>query len=310
MPLDPQAQEVINQMKSLNLPPYASVSPAEARENFLKKPRFDGPDVGNVNNLTIHLNGADIPIRIYTPEGTGPFPIVCWFHGGGWVIGNLETADATARELTIGTEAVVISVDYRLAPEAKFPTAFEDCYAVTEWVSHNPSVANIDPTRLAVAGDSAGGNLAAAVCLAARDRKGPSLAFQLLVYPVTSWEFQTNSYLENGEGYLLTLDTMKWFWNHYLTTESDASNPYAAPLAAKDLSNLPPALVITAEFDPLRDEGEIYAERLLAAGVSTNCIRYDGMIHGFFSMDSVIDKGKQAVAAASTALKKALAYKQ
>jgi acetyl esterase/lipase len=230
-----------------------------------------------------------------------------WFHGGGWVVGDLESADATARHLTVRADCVVVSVDYRLAPETKFPGPAEDCYSATKWVAQNAASINVDPSKIAVGGDSAGGNLAAVISLMARDRGGPPLALQLLVYPVTDRDFSTESYVQNAEGYQLTRDSMIWYWNHYLKSDADVANPYAAPLQAQDLRGLPPALVITAEYDPLRDEGEAYAHRLEAAGVNTTCIRYDGMIHGFFGMATAIDKGKQAIAQASASLKAAFA---
>ena len=189
----------------------------------------------------------------------------------------------------------MVSVDYRLAPESKFPVPFDDCYAATEWAAHNAAALNGDADRIAVGGDSAGGNLAAAVALAARDRRGPSLNFQLLVYPVTARDYQTGSYQKNAEGYMLTRDAMQWYWDHYLASDADASNPYAAPLEAADLSGLPQALVITAEFDPLCDEGEAYAGMLKAAGSDAEASRYDGMIHGFFGMCGVVDKAELAV---------------
>ena len=243
-------------------------------------------------------------MRIYTPAGAGTFPALVWFHGGGWVVGTLDMADGTSRHLCVGADCVVISVDYRLAPEAKFPAAAEDCYAATKWVAENASSINVDPYRIAVGGDSAGGNLAAVVSLMVRDRGGPTLAFQLMVYPVTDRNFRTDSYRQNAEGYLLTREGMVWYWEHYLREPSDAVNPYAAPMQAKDLKGLPPALVITAEFDPLRDEGEAYAKRLEAAGVRTICTRYDGMVHG---MSDMVDKAKGAITQASTALRSTLA---
>ena len=307
MPLDPQAQQVLDQMAALGLPPNHTVSPEEARANMLARPRPEGPEVAKVEDRTIANGNFQVPVRIYTPAGSGPFPVLSWFHGGGWVLGNLETADATARHLAVGAGCVVVSVDYRLAPEAKFPVPFDDCYAATQWIVQNAASINVDPSRIAVGGDSAGGNLAAGICLAAKDRGGLPIAFQLLVYPVTAVDFSTGSYKQNADGYLLTMDGMKWYWNHYLSSDADASNPYAAPLAAKDLSGLPPALVITAEFDPLRDEGEAYAKKLQDAGVAATAIRYDGMIHGFFGMSAVLDKGAQAVAQASSALMAAFA---
>ena len=307
MPLDPQAQQVLDQMAALGLPPNHTVSPEEARANMLARPRPEGPEVAKVEDRTIANGNFQVPVRIYTPAGSGPFPVLSWFHGGGWVLGNLETADATARHLAVGAGCVVVSVDYRLAPEAKFPVPFDDCYAATQWIVQNAASINVDPSRIAVGGDSAGGNLAAGICLAAKDRGGLPIAFQLLVYPVTAVDFSTGSYKQNADGYLLTMDGMKWYWNHYLSSDADASNPYAAPLAAKDLSGLPPALVITAEFDPLRDEGEAYAKKLRDAGVAATATRYDGMMHGFFGMSAVLDKGAQAVAQASSALMSAFA---
>jgi acetyl esterase/lipase len=309
MPLDPQAKQVLEQIAALGLPPNHLVSPAQARINMKSRPRAAGPEVARVEDRLIPGPGVDIPVRIYTPTGSGPFPTLVWFHGGGWVVGDLETADPTARHLTVGAKCVVISVDYRLAPETKFPGAADDSYAATVWAVQHATRFNADPGNIAVGGDSAGGNLAAAVALMARDRSGPSLAFQLLVYPVISRDFDRSSYRQNAEGFGLTLDAMRWYWDQYLQHPEDASNPYAAPLVAEHLKGLPPALVITAECDPLRDEGEAFAKRLQAAGVPTTYSRYDGMIHGFFGMNAVLDKGKQAVAEACAALQQAFAAK-
>jgi acetyl esterase len=307
MPLDPQAQQVIDQIAALGLPPAHTVSPAEARINSKARPRSPGPQVAKVEDRDVPGPDAPVPVRIYTPAGPGPFPILVWFHGGGWVVGDLDGADGTARHLTVGANCVTISVDYRLAPETKFPGPADDCYAATLWAAQHASSLNGDASRIAVGGDSAGGNLAAAVSLMARDRGEPSLVFQLLVYPVTNRDFGTTSYEQNATGYLLSTDSMKWYWDHYIGDAADAANPYAAPMQEKDLSNLPPALVITAEYDPLRDEGEAYARSLQEAGVPTTCTRYDGMIHGFFGMSAMIDKGKQAVSEAAAALKAAFA---
>jgi len=305
MPLDPQAQQVIEQMAALGFPPAHTVSPEQARLNNKARPRAAGPEVARVDDRRIPGPGPEIPVRLYTPAGAGPFPILAWFHGGGWVIGDLDTADATARHLCVGAGCVVVSVDYRLAPETKFPGAADDCYAATQWAVRQAAALNGDPDRIAVGGDSAGGNLAAAVTLMARDRGGPALHFQLLVYPVTHRNYTTSSYQRYADGYLLSRDSMRWYWNHYLRDEADANNPYAAPLLAKDLGGLPPALVITAECDPLCDEGAAYAQRLQSAGVRTTYSCYDGMIHGFFGMPAVLDQGRQAVAEASAALHKA-----
>jgi acetyl esterase len=297
----------MEQIAALGLPPNHTVSPEQARINGKARPRAAGPEVAKVEDSRTPGPGPEIPVRIYTPAGAGPFPILAWFHGGGWVVGDLDTADPTARHLAVEAGCVVVSVDYRLAPETKFPGAADDCYAATVWAAQNAARLNGDADRLAVGGDSAGGNLAAAVALMARDRGKPPLVFQLLVYPVTACDFDTASYRQNAEGYMLTRDGMRWYWDHYLSTPADASNPYAAPLVAQDLSGLPAALVITAEFDPLCDEGEVYGRRLQAAGVPTTCSRYDGMIHGFFGMPAVLDKGQRAIAEASAALRRAFA---
>ncbi len=309
MPLDQQARRVLDQLAALGLPPNHTVSPQQARINMNSRPQSAGPEVARVEDRAIPGPGPDVPVRIYTPDGRGPFPVLVWFHGGGWVVGDLDTADGTARRLTAQTGCVVVSVDYRLAPEARFPAAAEDCYAVTQWVATNAAGIDADPGRIAVGGDSSGGNLAAVVSLMARDRGVSPPVFQLLVYPVIARDFDTGSYRQNGEGYGITRDSMKWYWDLYLTEDADASNPYAAPLLANDLSGLPPALVITAEFDPLCDEGEAYAQCLQEAGVAVTYSRYDGMIHGFFGMPAFIDRGRIAVGEASAALKAAFSEK-
>ena len=307
MPLDPQARAVLDQLAAMGLPAVNEVSPEQARANMKLRPRAPGPEVAKVEDRSIPGPDGDVPVRIYTPEGSGPFPILVWYHGGGWVIGDLESADGPSRHLCVGADCVVVSVDYRLAPETKFPGPAEDCYAATQWAVDNAAAINGDPARVAVGGDSAGANLAAAVLLMARDRNGPAISFQLLVYPVTERNFNTASYHDNATGYSLTQAGMRWFWDQYLADDADAANPYAAPAQAANLSGLPPALVITAEFDPLRDEGEAYAKLLRNAGVPTQATRYDGMIHGFFAMPAVLDQGRRAVDEATAALKASLA---
>ena len=307
MPLDPQAKMVLEQTAALGLPAAHTVSPQEARDNGKLRPRPTGPEVARVEDRTIPGPDGEVPVRIYTPEGTGPFPILVWYHGGGWVVGDLDSADGTSRHLTVGAGCVVVSVDYRLAPETKFPGPAEDCYAATQWAADNAAALGADASRLAVGGDSAGGNLAAAISLMARDRGGPGIVHQLLVYPVTERDFGTNSYQSNADGFGLSQDAMRWYWQHYLASDADAENPYAAPMKAGDLARLPSALVITAEYDPLCDEGEAYAARLREAGVPTQYTRYDGMTHGFFGQSAVVDKAKLAVAQATGALKEAFA---
>jgi acetyl esterase len=223
------------------------------------------------------------------------------------VIGSVDTHDYTCRLIANGAKCSVLSVDYRLAPEHKFPAAADDCYAATKWASEHAGELGIDPARIAVAGDSAGGNLAAVVALMARDRGGPSLVQQTLIYPVIHYNFDTASYRDNAEGYMLTTRMMRWFWGHYLASEKDGTNADASPLLAESVAGLPPALIITAEYDPLRDEGEAYADRLRAAGVDVICTRYDGEIHGFFGMPLLLDDAKVALAQVCGALRGAFA---
>ena len=309
MALDPQAKAVLDQMAAQNLPARNTVIPAISR-TYLEKERAGLPDVGpevaNVEDRLIPGPGGDIWVRIYTPTKGGPFPVLALFHGGGWVRGSVEGTDGIARRQAVGAGCVVISVDYRLAPENKFPAAAEDCYTATAWVAQNAATINIDPDRIAVGGCSAGGNLAAVVALMARDRGGPPLVFQWLVYPVIERNYSYGSYKEN-EWVKTTTEELDWYWRHYLWEESEAENPYAAPIKAKDLSGLPPALVITAELDPLRDEGEAYAQRLKQAGVPTTYTCYEGVAHGFFRLPGRIDKGKEATAQVCEALKTSFA---
>lgn len=307
MPLDPQARGLLDQLAALGGPPLNTVTPAEARQMMLALAEMGGaPEpVSLVEDRQVPGPAGRIPIRIYTPSGDGPFPLLVYFHGGGWVIGNIETHDAVSRSLTNAAGCVTVSVDYRLAPEHKFPAAADDCYAATQWAAANAAALNANAQRIAVGGDSAGGNLAAVAALMARDRGGPSLVHQMLIYPVTDYLPATASARENAEGYFLTSADMVWFWNHYVKDERDADNPYASPLRASSLSNLPSALVITAEFDPLRDEGEMYAARLKEAGVDVILIRYEGMIHGFFSMAGVLEQGRKALDLAAAELRSA-----
>ena len=307
--LDPQAAKVLEIFGELGIKPFQEMTVAECREVMNNRPRPEGPEVGKVAERIIRnehgKEPGEVPVRIYTPDTAGPWGTLVWFHGGGWVIGTVDTADATARELCVGGNCVVVSVDYRLAPEHKFPTPFEDCLTATLWTMHNAVALGSSPDAIAVGGDSAGGNLAAAVALAQDDLPQP-LAFQLLVYPVADYDFTTRSYQVNGSGMFLETGSMQWFWDHYLPAgELAGYNIFASPLRARLSDDLPPALVITAEFDPLRDEGEAYAAALDEAGVPTELIRYDGVIHGFFGMPHVIDKGRQALEAAGAGLAEA-----
>jgi acetyl esterase len=309
MPLDPQAQAVLEQMAEAGLPPLGSVSVEETRQGMVAATAAgEEPEpVAKVEDRTVPGSAGQIPVRIYTPQGSGPFPVLVYFHGGGWVIGNVDTHDPTCRTLANAAGCVVVSVDYRLAPEHKFPAAVDDCYAATQWVAANAAAINGDSGRIAIGGDSAGGNLTAVVAIEARERGGPPLVFQLLVYPVTDYSFSTPSYRDNADGYLLTKDSMVWFWDHYLRSEADGQDYRASPLRASDLTGLPPALVITAEYDPLRDEGEAYAARLQESGVSVTCTRYDGMIHGFYGLTAVVDQARKAVEESVAALRASFA---
>lgn len=257
-----------------------------------------------------HIPGASgqIPVRVYTPEGNPPMGVLVYFHGGGWVLGDLESHDRVCRALANGAGCVVVSVDYRLAPEHVFPAGAEDSYAATKWVFENAASLGADPARLAVGGDSAGGNLAAVVSMMARDRGGPPIGFQLLFYPVTDAALDTPSQKEfAADGCVLSRADMEWFWNNYLGSDAEKTNPYACPLRAKNLAGLPPALVMTASHDPLRDEGERFAQRMISAGVKVTCTRYEGVTHGFISFADALDKGKEGQRQASDALKVAFA---
>ena len=310
MPVDPQAQMFLDMITAMNLPPSHTQTVAEARMVMEGGIQLGGePEaVHKVENRTIAGPAGELSIRIYTPEGHGPFPVLVFFHGGGWVVCSLDTHDGVCRSLTNKTPCVVVSVDYRLAPEHKFPAAAEDAYAATQWVTEHATSINGDPKRVAVGGDSAGGNLAAVVALMAKEKGGPRLVYQMLIYPATDYFIPgTPSIHENANGYFLTRDQMVWYWNHYANSEADAHNPYMAPLRAQDLHGLPPALVITAEYDPLRDEGELYAARLREAGVSVTATRYNGMIHGFFNLGGIMEQGNVAITEAAAALHAAFA---
>lgn len=310
MALEPTVKTLLDQVALLGAPPPEEGTPAQARELYKAMAALGAAivDVASVKSRVFRGPGGPVGVRIYTPHGgTAPKPVLVWFHGGGWVIGDLDTADPTARALAEASGAMVVSVDYRLAPEHRFPAAADDCFAAVAWVLEHADGLGVDRTHVAVGGDSAGANLAAAITLMARDRGGPDLAFQLLVYPALDPGMATPSYRDNGEGYLLRSSTMAWFWDCYLGPDGDRHNPYAAPVHAKDLHGLPPALVITAEYDPLRDEGEAYGAALAANGVRTTVTRYDGEIHGFFGTSEVFGPpAADAMTEAGAALRAAL----
>jgi acetyl esterase len=246
-----------------------------------------------------------VPARVYRPSPDPGLPVVVYLHGGGWTIGTVEQFDPVLRQIANVTNAVVVAPDYRLAPEHPFPAPLDDCWTAVQWSAKHASELGGDPSRLAVMGDSAGGNLSAVCALMARDAGGPDLTMQVLIYPVTDAASDTVSYRDNAEGYLLTRDQMQWFYDCYLRSGADPFDWRISPLQAADLTGVAPALIITAEYDPLRDEGEEYARRLRDAGVAVDQYRYDGMIHGFFGLSAGLDAGRDAIERAGTALQRA-----
>ena len=308
MPLDPQVKQLLDQMEAAGRPPMSEQTPEEARLGMKMLVNFFGtPEKpAATEDRRIPGQAGEIPVRIYRPDEKGPHPVVVFFHGGGFVIGDIDTHDLICHNFASRVPCVVVSVDYRLAPEHPFPAGVEDACAATQWVAEHAAELGGDPARLAVAGDSAGGNISAIVARRARDAGGPPLRFQLLIYPATDLSRSMPSHTENGEGYLLTTESINWFMNHYIPEGNDLRQPDLSPLFCADLAGLPPALVITAEFDPLRDEGEAYAAKLREAGVDATASRYDGMIHAFFGMDALFDGSKKATDEAVRALQDAL----
>lgn len=282
MPLDPYAEAFLLELARTRTPSLCELGVVEARQQMLAASRQLGPPLGQTTSydLSIAVQGGKIGLRVYRPR-LEPLPAVVYFHGGGWVVGSIETHDVFCRDLASSSDTAVISVDYRLAPEHKYPAAVQDAYAALSYVHQRALELGLLPGSLAVAGDSAGGNLAAACALLARDRAGPPLAMQVLIYPILDHNFNTASYAQCGEGYFLTRAVMEWFWSHYLPHAEAGQEPTASPLRATRLERLPPAVVLTAEYDPLRDEAEAYAQRLQAAGVPVLLRRFEGTIHGF-----------------------------
>ncbi|PYN07286.1 MAG: acetyl hydrolase [Candidatus Rokuibacteriota bacterium] len=311
MALDPQAANVIDLIVKSGRPPYHQLTPKDARQMFREtRPASTppAPQIGAVRDVL--TEGAQaIPLRVYRPPGVSDsrrLPVLVYFHGGGWVIGDLETHDVLCRQLTAEAGVSVIAVDYRLAPEHKFPAAADDAWAATRWIAAHAAELGVDADRLAVGGDSAGGNLAAVVALLAREAGGPRIALQILLYPVTDLVSESQSYADLADGYMLTRDSMRWFRAQYLAKEQDAADWRVSPLRAPSLAGLPPALVVTAGYDPLRDEGEAYARRLREAGVSVDAVSFGGMIHGFVPMGRLIDTAFRGVSLITGSLRQAL----
>lgn len=312
MPLDPQVAAFLETQAAAatekGIPPIQEQTPEMARAGYraLADAMGPGPDLFDVEDRAIP--GPDqnrIPIRIYRPSKKKDLPILIYYHGGGWVIGDLDTHDQVCRMLADGAQTVVVAVDYRLAPEHPFPSAVRDAYAALEWVERHAEQLGGDALRLAVGGDSAGGNLAAVVSQLAKERGGPDIVFQLLIYPAVDMTQSHPSVEENGEGYVLTRDHMTWFRAHYLADSLEWTNPQASPLHSEDLRGLPPALILTAEFDPLRDEGEEYARRLKAAGVAVHVERFDGQVHIFYQLAPIVDAARRAIDKSVAALRAA-----
>ena len=314
MKTDAQMQALLDQLAKFNAPSIETLSPANARnvpsvKNAVEEMAADSalirsknllmpslPEpVSQINHVLIPSENGEILARIFTPEGDGPFPVIVYFHGGGWVIANLDVYEPSCRRLCNAAESIVVSVAYRQAPEYKFPAAVDDAYNALQWILENASSLNGDPLRVAVAGESAGANLATVSCLRAKDEESLLPVAQLLIYPVTDSQMNSPSYLEQSDAKPLNAAMMQWFWGHYLNHSSEGEHAYASPLRAPDLTGLPRAIVITAELDPVRDEGEAYAQRLADAGVMVHTRRYAGVSHEFFGLAGAVSKAKDAV---------------
>lgn len=295
MPLHPQAQALLELVAREGAPDFATLTPGEAREIAARRTLPPGPE-GHVTELKMPGPGGPLRLRLYRPSPHGFVPGLVYYHGGGFVLGSLDSHDPLCRALCRASGCAVVSVEYRLAPEAPFPAAVNDAYSALSWVHENADELGIDHLRLAVGGDSAGATLATVTARLAKERRGPPVALQLLAYPITDLRtLDTPSYEQFAEGYLLTRASMAWFRDHYLPDPAQRSDPRASPLAAENLIGLPPTQLLTAEYDVLRDEGEAYAQRLVQAGVRTELTRYPGMVHGFLSRYALFDDGRAAI---------------
>ena len=322
--LDSDIQAVVDQLKKFNAPPIETLDYGNARNTPTYKnaveemaansattramnvamPAMPEP-VGKIEHILIPTREGEVLARVYTPDGDGPFPVLVYFHGGGWVIANLDVYEPSCRALCNAAECVVVSVNYRQAPEAKYPAAVNDAYDATQWVLQNASKINGDANRVAIAGESAGGNLATVACLIAKDNGGQMPVAQLLIYPVTDMtENNYPSYAENQDTQPLHTSMLPWFYNYYAPDKQQRNERTASPLLADDLSGLPPAIIITAEHDPLRDQGAAYAKKLADAGVSVDYKLYDGVTHEFFGLAGAVGKAKDALTQAADGLKK------
>lgn len=305
--LDPQAHALIDLMVAKGVPPTHTLTPAQARAFYRDRRAFTQPEPPAMAEVR-ELHAGEVPLRLYRPagtQGTDVLPVLVYFHGGGWTIGDLDTHDVLCRQLAQASGAAVVSVDYRLGPEQRFPAAVDDCVAATRWVRAQAATLALDASRLAVGGDSAGGNLAAVVCLVLREAGEPLPAFQLLIYPATDMRAVAPSHTSNGQGYLLTRDSIAYYRGHYLADAAQWTDWRASPLLAPDHRGLPPALVLTAGFDPLRDEGLQYANALSAAGVPAQYVCFERQIHGFITMGRLLEEANTAVELCAGALRRA-----
>jgi acetyl esterase len=307
--LHPEVEGLRRQRLAAGARPLRELSVAEARQAELAavERRREREPVAEVLDLSLPGPAGAIPVRFYRPASRRPLPALVYFFGGGWVVGSLETGDHVCRRIANSTPCAVVAVSYRQAPEHRFPAAVEDCDVATRWVAERGSELGIDTRRLAVGGPSVGGNLAAAVTQLARERGGPKLRFQLLVYPPLDYRAGTRSLRETVDPVFFDRDDVAWCWGHYLARDEDGADPRASPLRAEDVRGLPAALVITAGWDPLRDESELYAARLAAAGVPTELACFEGMVHGFYSLNGVLGDAQRAQAATAAAFRRALA---
>jgi acetyl esterase len=309
MPLDPSAEMMIQVLTDMDMTFKPGVSPQERRASMIAataNPAFPKHPCHDTYDRAIRTEHGSLPVRVYRPSAEENLPLLVWFHGGGWVTGNLDTHDQLCRLLSDDANVVIVSVDYRLAPETKFPGAADDCFAAYRWALENAHEVGADVQRVAIGGDSAGGNLAAVVALMAREQGLPQPALQLLVYPVTDMELDSASMVANATGYFLEREGMRWFYEHYARTPDDYDDWRFSPIRAETHANLARAVVITAEFDPLRDQGEEYGKVLVNAGVECDIVRADGLIHGFFGMQAFMPPGQEAWDVAVAALRTTL----
>lgn len=303
MALDPQAKVILDLMADSGFT-FEGMTPEQLRSRMAMTNMPSPVELASITDRTIPGPEGPVPVRIYRPSADSGLPVTVFFHGGGWVIGDLESHDHCCRTIAAKANCVVVAVDYRLAPEAKFPAAVDDAWAATEWVATHGDELDVDVSRLAVAGDSAGGNLAAVVANMSRDHDHVEVIQQALIYPVTDGACDRPSMTDNAEGYLLTSTAMDFFHGHYLRSDADIADPRYSPIVS-DLVGAPPAVVVTAEFDPLRDQGNAYAEKLAASGVEVDHVEYEGMFHGFFSMDAGLDVASKAQDQVAAALRNA-----